>query len=463
MNKSILKWIIIIITIFIFIYAFSASYSSQNMDHLDYVVALGIDSSDNPDKIKVIFQFVDISSFSSKSSSEESTPILDTITATSIDSAINIMNAYAGKKVNLSHCKVVVFSEELAKRGIYNEVSDLINNAQIRPTVNVAISTADSKDYIENSTSSLEKILTKYYDIFPSSSKYTGYTSNVTIGEFYENLKNTNIGSTAIFGGTNEASIKNKENSQSTSNSNSSSNNSSTGGGNSGSSGSSNSSTGNENPTSQQNQTTDGVNTTSGNSSSSTSVQNMTAGNSSIVGERGTENIGLAVFKDVKYVGNLTAMQTLCHSIITDEVDSFLLSIPDPFGSGNLIDLSIEKISNSNIKINTSGDFPIIDLDISLTGRILSISDSLDYSDKATLDKIQLGVKDYLTSQISEYLYKTSKELDVDINGFYTAAKRNFLTIEDLNNYNWEKKYKNAEFNIKVDANIVSSLLVQNN
>jgi len=38
--KSILKWIIIITISLIFLYAFSASYSSQNIDRLDYVVAI---------------------------------------------------------------------------------------------------------------------------------------------------------------------------------------------------------------------------------------------------------------------------------------------------------------------------------------------------------------------------------------------------------------------------------------
>ena len=42
--KSALKWIIIITISGIFLYAFSASYRSQNIDQLDYAIAIGVDT-----------------------------------------------------------------------------------------------------------------------------------------------------------------------------------------------------------------------------------------------------------------------------------------------------------------------------------------------------------------------------------------------------------------------------------
>lgn len=200
MKKNYFKWMLIIPTIITFMYAFSSSYSLQNIDNLNYVVAIIIDSSKYEDMLNITFEFVDVSSFSSDSSNKDTTPILDTITARSIDSAINIMDSYTGKGLNLSTCKVIMFSKEVAEKGIEDEISDLINTSQIRPSANVIVTTGNAKYYVENSTSPLEKILTKYYEIFPNSSKYIGYTSNITIGEFYESFKNPNIGNTAILG-----------------------------------------------------------------------------------------------------------------------------------------------------------------------------------------------------------------------------------------------------------------------
>ena len=126
--KSVLKWFIIIMTLIIFLYAFSSSYYSQNIDHLDYVIALGIDKIPDSDNLSVTFEFANLGSFSENASSEQTEPIINTIIAPTIPNALTIMNAYIGKQLNLSHCKVIAFSEDFAKTGVLDEVSFFIHN-----------------------------------------------------------------------------------------------------------------------------------------------------------------------------------------------------------------------------------------------------------------------------------------------------------------------------------------------
>ena len=56
MNKW-FKNIFIFVVILVFISAFSSSYSSLNIDNLTYVLAIGIDSSDN-NNLEVSFIFL---------------------------------------------------------------------------------------------------------------------------------------------------------------------------------------------------------------------------------------------------------------------------------------------------------------------------------------------------------------------------------------------------------------------
>ncbi len=219
--KSFYKWSIIIVTSLIFLYAFSDSYSSENIDKLDYVIAIGLDTIPDSNNLEISFEFANISSFSEDSSSKDSSPIINTVTTPSFSSAINLMNAYVGKHINLAHCKVIVFSEDLAKKGILDIVSSLINNSQIRPTANIIISKGKAGEYIKNSVSSLEQVVTKYYDIFPSSSEYTGYTSNIILGEFYDSLISKDVGSVAILGSINSKSKNNQDSSNNNSGSDS--------------------------------------------------------------------------------------------------------------------------------------------------------------------------------------------------------------------------------------------------
>ena len=51
------------------------------------------------------------------------------------------------------------------------------------------------------------------------------------------------------------------------------------------------------------------------------------------------ENIGLAVFKGDKLVGELTAMETVCFSLMRNNVNGFLITIPDPMDDESYIDL----------------------------------------------------------------------------------------------------------------------------
>ena len=110
------------------------------------------------------------------------------------------------KRLNLSHCKVIVFSEEFAQNGISEEIYTLVNNFQIRPDVSIVISRCSSRFFIEQSKPTLENIVTKYYQIAPQSTEYTGYTSNVKIGDFFNNLNCSTCEPIATLGGVNTTS-----------------------------------------------------------------------------------------------------------------------------------------------------------------------------------------------------------------------------------------------------------------
>lgn len=430
--KSTLKIIISIIISLIFLYGFSDSYRSENIDQLDYVIAIGVDSVPNSKDLEISFQFTNLSPFSQNSPSEGNEPIIDKVITSSILSGVNLMNAYEGKQLNLAHCKVVVFSEEVAKAGLLPEISDLINNSQIRPTTNIIIAKESANKYLKSSVSSLEQVLTKYYDIFPHSSEYTGYTSNIILGDFYDSLINKNIGSTAILG-----TISKDSTTSSDSNSDDSSSNEKN-------------SSGNENNSSEEQNLTN-----------ASEIESLNPGEPTIKGDRGTENIGLCVFKDDIYIGDLNPIETLCYSMIKNEVDSFLVNINSPFNQDRQIGISIDSLSSTLVSVDTSKDSPKIKVTFNLTAKTATGLDELDYSDINIINTLNTALKEYLTNEISNYLYKTSKEFKADINGFEKMARRKFLTIEDYENYNWAQKYENAEFEVDVKCDIKSSLLMK--
>ena len=158
------KWIkngFIIIALLILVFSFTPSYTSLSIDNLAYVVAIGIDKGEK-EAYKVTFQFT---TGTSNQSSEQNPSIINSVEASSLDIAINLMNAYISKELNLSHCKVIVFSEEVAVEGISDFIYTFINHAQLRPSTNIIISRTTALSYIENTEPILESFFSEFQQI----------------------------------------------------------------------------------------------------------------------------------------------------------------------------------------------------------------------------------------------------------------------------------------------------------
>lgn len=199
MLKHLYKYIVIIIIAIILSIAFTGTHSVQSVDDLAYVVALGIDIGSTKN-LKVTFQFTMPASSGEGSSGETSPSVIDSVEADSIDSAINLMNAYVSKEINLSHCKIIAISEELAKKGIEKEINSLINKVQIRPDNQVIITACTAEEYLNGVSPSLETLVAKFYEILPRSSEYTGYTISAQLGDFFNKLVCKTCQPTATFG-----------------------------------------------------------------------------------------------------------------------------------------------------------------------------------------------------------------------------------------------------------------------
>ena len=450
MSKNLTSIIVFVILLVIFVNAFSASYTSRNISNLAYIFALGIDKGENA-KIKISAQLSKIatSTGGGGSSGEGNNPILISCEANSIFSGINLLNTYIGKELNLAHCSVFVFSKEFAQDGISSEIYSLINNEEVRPSTNLVLSTCDAYDYLKNSNPNLERLTTKYYETFSITDRFTGYISNITIGNFYNTLASKDEEATAILGGLNSAARS--ENSKSSSNSNKS-DSSDTEKLSSESSGSSNSSNNSSNESSNQ--------SSQEQESSIINPEDLTAGTSSASGKRGTENIGLAVFENDKFRGELTATETICHLLINNDLDSCIISIGNPIVESEKMELQLFPSKKTKITINIIDGIPHISIKLYLNADVMTLEQDIDYEVPETLEKISSTAKDYLKNEFDKYLNKVSKEYNCDIDEFYTKAIGHFATIPEWKNFNWKEKFKNAVFNVDLDYNVTSSLLV---
>lgn len=402
MNKIFIK-LFIIVLILVLLVAFSSSYRALNIDNLAFAVALGIDTSETKG-LKVTFQFVNPPS-TSEGSNQEANIFEDTVEATSIPNAINIMNSYLARKIDLSHCRSIVFSEDVAKNGISDHVYTLMNDVQVRPTSNIITTTCTAYEYLKNSIPSLETSITRYYDIFPSSGKYTGYVSDATIGNFYNSLLCNTCEPHTILGGVSSTSSTNSKSTVSTD-------------------------------------------------------SNIKSGSSPISGMRSAESIGIVAFKHDKLVGELDAIETICFHILKNNINSFIITVPSPKDNTLKIDLLVTPKGTCKIKVNIVNGSPYVKINGSFNAKIYSMDEKDNYLDPDILTTLSNTCNTYLENILLNYLYKTSVEFKSDISGIGKYALSNFYTTDEFKDYNWVDNYMNSTFKVTIDTTIDSGFLL---
>ena len=144
----------------------------------------------------------------------------------------------------------------------------------------------------------------------------------------------------------------------------------------------------------------------------------------------------------------------------TDNLKYCNVTIPNPLGVSDTIDLRLSSRSNVKKNINIVNGNPYIELEFDINCQILSMTAHTDYFSDENLEKIQTKLNQYIERNMINYLYKTSKDLKSDVSGFGQTAIKLFSTWDEWKDYNWLAKYKNSFFNVKVTSNISSGQLL---
>ncbi len=159
-------------------------------------------------------------------------------------------------------------------------------------------------------------------------------------------------------------------------------------------------------------------------------------------------------------LGELTAIETLCHMIVSNKVEDCIITFPSPFNESSVIDLYVNLDKKTKNTVKLVNGTPYISTKVRLKARILSSEKDVNYFSDGNLAIIEEYANSYINSKIKDYLYKTSKEFGSDIDLFGKHAVKYFKTWDDWLDYNWLDNYKNAFFDVDANIKITSSYLI---
>ena len=426
-KKILIILLVIVITAF-FLTNFSSIYT---IDDYAYVIAMGLDNSDDSDLILSLQIAIPAGSSkgSESSSSQSSSSIVSTVKCKNINGGVNLINDYLGQKLNLSYCKAMVFSEEIAKKGIGNYICTATNDIEIRPSCDIIVSKCSALDYITNSKPLLENLSSKYYEIASSSQKDTGLTRTISLMSFYNRYYDSLCEPYAPLSSIEESNSEDAKNEVQGKTLDSDKNSDNSNGGDSSSS--------------------------SGGKSESSSKKDIEKDNANAK----IKNQGLAIFKDDKLIGEISREETLCYMLVSGKLKDAVINVPSPFEDADYVSLNISSVHSKN-KVEIKNGTPFITCNISLSARVLSSTKTSNYLSKENSLALEYATNSYLNANITDFLYKTSKELKSDFIGFGRNAVRSFKTMDDWKNYDWLNKYQNSEFNVNVNTTVKSSYLL---
>lgn len=170
---------------------------------------------------------------------------------------------------------------------------------------------------------------------------------------------------------------------------------------------------------------------------------------------------GVAVFKNDRMIGSLNILDSIAHLVLTNELNTCVLSIQSPFDESEIIDLDLNLYKKTLINIDVINNSPFANVSIYPEAIIRSSGENFNYTNFNNISKLEIATNNYLKSIIKNYLYLITRNFNSDICGLKGIYQSELLTKNDFEKIHWDNIFKDTFFSINVNTRINSSNLFE--
>lgn len=202
-----MKQIKIILLLLCSLFFITGCYDKTELDNFAYVIGIGLDvnnksgDDEKESDISITYQIaIPVKIAGEDNSSGKETYTTYTVDAQSLLMGNSIVNTMTSKEVNLSHINIILYSEEIAKRGLTGHINGLLSNPEIRPKTPVAICKGRAEDFFNKVTPVLEANPSRYYSLILSSFNYTDETVGSELMSFYADAQSIDRETSTVIG-----------------------------------------------------------------------------------------------------------------------------------------------------------------------------------------------------------------------------------------------------------------------
>lgn len=415
-----------VMTIIVVIFAtLLTGCTGKEPNEIAYVVALGIDNADE-DNYKITIQYANttqISGGASESGGKAGSEIVDNVTieAPNIYAGVGLANNIVSKSFSMSHAKLIVFSKEIAEKGVKDIIETLVRSEEIRPDVFIAVANTTANEYLTSVNPEMEVNPAQYYQLIYQKNQLVGIPDG-QLREFFSGLYTENYDSILPIAGVIKESGSNnqnddKEQSQS--------------GQEEGSEDSSESSEGKKSDDKGENENEKDAEINK--NKYEYDIKNYVGGEAAIEKKNKGEAIGAAVFEKDKMVGELGEVEAeICKMLKGDYTHSYLTyynnDTPDT-------PITVKTTQQKKPKYKIDIDKKTVDIELFIESDLYSLP--ADYNVENKIEDFEKDVATYTSNACTEFINNFTKKYNSDILKLNEKVKYKFLTN---NQYNWFKK-----------------------
>ncbi len=390
---------------------FVTSCVGEEPNDIGYITALGIDKAEKGYKYTI--QFANPTKISGGASEEGGSggDIVENITveAPTIYSAINNADSIISKDLSLSHAKIIVVSEDVAKEGLHGITDVIARNNDIRPDVYIAVA-ENSGEYLEGVKPVIELNPVKYYQLTYENKKGGPVPQN-NAGEFYMAYSSNDRDCALPLAGVAEANEEGGTTDAGTS-----------------------SEGGDEKP--QENKKNKDAKEIS--EGFQHGAKNYFAGEAGVKVKNKSETMGLAIFSGDKYVGKLGSGDAYIYNILMGDITNSKATFYDNKNPDIPMAMSLEEKRSPQFDIDR--DKKHVTVKLMLEAELLSVPQK--HKNDKDLDK---RAGKMISDATEKFISHTYGKMGADLLGirgklkrFYVSDKEYTKLIEAFNPEDWQ-------------------------
>lgn len=377
---------------------------ARELDERSYVLTIGVDNG-VADKFRYTFQFPTMSSSQgesgggdgpkSRTGSDLSTITIDCPT---LQSGVTMLLSSYSRRLNFTHTIYLIVSEELARESVEPLINGITRSAEIRRTMNVIVVKGKASDFVNVFRPFAGTSVSKSQEIFMQNADQSSLYESVRYNTFADRVKCTKCQGTATLSAINDFSSFREDGRQ---------------------------------------------------EEGFKSEGDYYPGEVPRKSENKFEIMGSALFNGMTMVGELNGNETRSMLMLRGTFKESQIAVPDPEDPSLRISAVVFKKRAPDIKINFEDGRVKIHASVFLEGSLQSVHQA-GTDEQARITMLEEAFERFIGEKLEQTIRKC-QELNCEVFDFGYKAARQFLSIQDWEEFNWLSSFKDAEVTTNVE------------